>query len=164
MTQIAARKPPSQLLGEERDIRVEDYLNDKLQTTADLENLDALLENVRGQQGLLKKQVGVHNHAVHESVYVANQKSKNQKIQLREAEETLTEKSNAFQTHSEDLLQQANQFASRQANIDRRLLILTQSETSDDAVRKFDASMQSLQRLDVAKGYFQLLAEVENLR
>lgn len=91
-----------------------------------------------------------------------NQKIK--KIQLREAEETLTEKSNAFQTHSEDLLQQANQFASRQANIDRRLLILTQSETSDDAVRKFDASMQSLQRLDVAKGYFQLLAEVENLR
>lgn len=42
---------------EKRDIRVEDYLNDQLQTDADLENLDTLLDNVRNQQGLLKKQV-----------------------------------------------------------------------------------------------------------
>lgn len=42
---------------EECDIRVEDYLNDKLQTKADLDNLDSLLENVRNQQRLLKQQV-----------------------------------------------------------------------------------------------------------
>ena len=42
---------------EERDIRVEDYLNDKLQAHADLENIDFLLQNVRNQQELLRKQV-----------------------------------------------------------------------------------------------------------
>ena len=50
------RASPSQR-SEERDVRVEDFLNDKLQTHADLENLDSLLENVREQQSLLKQQV-----------------------------------------------------------------------------------------------------------
>ena len=77
---------------------------------------------------------------------------------------TLNGITKASKSHSTDLQRQANKFNSLQADIDRRLLILTQSETSDDAVRKFDSSMQSLQRLDVAKGYFQLLTEVENLR
>ena len=40
-----------------RENRVEDYLNDKLQTTADLESLDTLLIDVQKQQELLKRQV-----------------------------------------------------------------------------------------------------------
>ena len=43
-------------------------------------------------------------------------------------------------------------------------MILTQSETSDDAVQKFDHSMESLRKLDIAQGYMELLTEVENLR
>jgi hypothetical protein len=39
------------------DIRIQDYLDDKIQTVADLEVLDVLLENVKNQQDLLKKQV-----------------------------------------------------------------------------------------------------------
>ena len=46
-----------QLSGEEWDVRLEDYLNDQLQTTEDLENLDALLENTKTQQILLREQV-----------------------------------------------------------------------------------------------------------
>lgn len=42
---------------EDRAIRVEDYLNDKLQTSADLENIDTLLENILQQHSLLKEQV-----------------------------------------------------------------------------------------------------------
>lgn len=53
----ASRNLPKLSANEERDIRVEDYLNDKLQTSADLENLDALLDNVLQQQTLLKQQV-----------------------------------------------------------------------------------------------------------
>lgn len=45
------------MTNEERDVRVEDYLNDKLQTYADLENLDTLLETVKQQQTLLRQQV-----------------------------------------------------------------------------------------------------------
>lgn len=40
-----------------QDTRAEDYLNDKLQTNADLESLDGLLRDVQYQQTLLKEQV-----------------------------------------------------------------------------------------------------------
>lgn len=43
--------------GAEVDVRVQDYLNDKFQTEADLQSLDTLLESVRYQQELLRTQV-----------------------------------------------------------------------------------------------------------
>lgn len=76
---------------------------------------------------------------------------------------TLEQATYASNQHSVDLLEKANKFISLQSDVDRRLLILTRSETSDDAVGKFDSSMELLQRLEVAKGYFQLLAEVDSL-
>ena len=39
------------------DGRIEDYLNDKLQTDADLDSIDVLLNNVLEQQNLLQQQV-----------------------------------------------------------------------------------------------------------
>lgn len=44
------------------DTRVQDYLDDKLQSAADLDGLDALLENVKNQQDLLKKQVCIPSY------------------------------------------------------------------------------------------------------
>lgn len=38
------------------DSRVQDYLDDRLQSSADLDSLDTLLENVKQQQELLKNQ------------------------------------------------------------------------------------------------------------
>ncbi|KAI4111393.1 MAG: hypothetical protein LQ339_000592 [Xanthoria mediterranea] len=121
-----------------RATRVEDYLNDKLQTTADLEGLDILLENVQTQQDLLKQQ-------------------------LLEAEKHLAETTKASEAHRSALLQQARTFKNQQADVDRRLLIVTRSETSDDAIGKFDADIKALQHLDVATGYVELLAQVEDL-
>lgn len=40
---------------------------------------------------------------------------------------------------------------------------MTQSDTSDDAVPRFDAIMEKLQRIDIATGYMSLLKEVDNL-
>ncbi|KAL2039510.1 hypothetical protein N7G274_007782 [Stereocaulon virgatum] len=138
MAELVYQSSSSQMADEERDIRVEDYLNDKLQNSTDLANIDALLEDVKAQQNLLQKQ-------------------------LQEAKGTLDESTKASRTHSNNLRERAKKFKSQQADIDRRLLIVTRSETSDDAVRKFDASMESLRKLDVAKGYMELLTEVENL-
>jgi hypothetical protein len=42
----------------ERDIRVEDYLNDKIQTATDFENLDRLIASVEAQKLQLEDQVG----------------------------------------------------------------------------------------------------------
>ena len=44
-------------LGEE-DTRLEDYLNDKIQTRADLASLASLMENVELQKKQLEDQVG----------------------------------------------------------------------------------------------------------
>lgn len=119
-------------------MRVEDYLNDKIQTNSDLENLNSLLDNVRKQQSLLKQQ-------------------------LQEAESALRNSRIASEGHSADLLRHTQAFQKKQADIDRRLLIVTQSETSGDAVLKFDSSMERLRRLDIATGYIELLAEVDKL-
>lgn len=40
-----------------RDPRIEDYLNDKFQSIADLTTVDALLRAVQNQQSLLQNQV-----------------------------------------------------------------------------------------------------------
>ena len=41
------------------EARIQDFLDDKLQSAADLESIDALLDSVRAQQDLLKQQVGI---------------------------------------------------------------------------------------------------------
>ncbi|KAL9611826.1 MAG: hypothetical protein Q9167_003553 [Letrouitia subvulpina] len=122
----------------ERAIRVEDYLNDKIQTYADLANLDSLLENVTHQQSLLKQQ-------------------------LQKAELELENATRASQEYSDRVLHQVQEFSDQQADIDRHLLELTGSQTSDDAIEKFNADFMALRRLDVARGYLELLVEVDRL-
>ena len=43
-------------------------------------------------------------------------------------------------------------------------MIVTRSETSDEATRTFSATVEKLQRLDVATAYVDLLKEVDGLR
>ena len=61
MTDVTYRGEATQVADEDRDIRVEDYLNDKLQNSTDLANIDTLLEDVKAQQVLLQNQVFHHN-------------------------------------------------------------------------------------------------------
>ena len=57
MAEVSYRTNASRIADEERDVRVEDYLNDKLQNTTDLANIDSLLEDIKAQQVLLQQQV-----------------------------------------------------------------------------------------------------------
>lgn len=43
-------------------------------------------------------------------------------------------------------------------------MIITQSETSDEALKRFESSLERLRRLDVASGYAEMLKEVDALR
>ncbi|RAO64460.1 uncharacterized protein BHQ10_000472 [Talaromyces amestolkiae] len=129
---------PLASLSSQEYARVEDYLNDKLQSDEDLDSLDSLLQTLRTQHEL-------------------------QRRQLVEAQEALEEATKASNDHRDAVRKQVETFNQEQAEIDRRLMIITQSETSDDAVRIFESSMQKLQRLDVAKGYFSQLQEIETL-
>jgi type IV pilus biogenesis protein CpaD/CtpE len=45
----------------EGDIRLEDYLNDKIQTRADLANLASLMKNIELQKKQLEEQVGFYH-------------------------------------------------------------------------------------------------------
>ena len=57
MAEVAYRANVPQIANEEQDVRAEDYLNDKLQNTTDLANINSLLEDVKSQQVLLQQQV-----------------------------------------------------------------------------------------------------------
>ncbi|CAI7635781.1 unnamed protein product [Penicillium glandicola] len=129
--------PLTELSSHERT-RVEDYLNDKIQVSADLESLDSLLSSLRAQQELQRKQ-------------------------LAEASEALSNATKASNDHAEATRKQAEAFTAEQADIDRRLMAITQSETSDEAVRSLEKSMEKFQRLELSKGYVELLKEAEEL-
>jgi hypothetical protein len=118
------------------DARIGDYLDDKLQTLADLESLDGLLLAVRDQQALLRKQ-------------------------LDDAQKDLEEARQASVEHDASLKLQVAEFEHAQEDIDRRLKGITMSDTSEVAVKRFESSMDKLHNLDVAKGYVQILQLVE---
>ncbi|KAH0026814.1 hypothetical protein KCU78_g4225, partial [Aureobasidium melanogenum] len=124
---------------QDNDVRLVDFLDDKLQAFADLETLDSLLDSVKAQQDLLKQQL---NDARNDH-NIAQQASDQHATSVKE-------KSAAFQRDQQDL--------------DRRLQVVTQSDTSDDALRKFETSMERLRKLDMASGYAEMLQEVDTLR
>ena len=128
-------------MAELHDDRLADFLDDKLQTPADLAtgNLDALLARIADQQALLKTQVTA-------------------------AQQDLEDAKHAAHAHHTDIQQEAQNFRRAQADIDRRLLVITASETSDEVVPRFEAILDNLDRLDVANGYVVLLARVDALR
>jgi hypothetical protein len=123
---------------DDSDARVLDFLDDKLQTAGDLDSLDELLANITAQHGLLKQQLDDAQRGLH-----------NAKHHQHEHREQLQDKAAAFRRQQQD--------------IDRRLLVITASETSDEAVPRFEAVLGTLQRLDVAGGYVELLREVDVL-
>jgi hypothetical protein len=66
--------------------------------------------------------------------------------------------------HREKVLRDARDYESAQADIDVRLRDVTNSESSDDAVERFEASMARLRNIDLATGYVEMLLEVDRLR
>jgi negative regulator of replication initiation len=84
--------------------------------------------------------------------------------QLQDAQQDLHDAKRAAHAHQTSLKERAHAFKRAQADVDQRLLAVTESDTSSDAVPRFEAVLDTLQRLDVANAYVQLLAEVDVLR
>ncbi|KAK4124472.1 hypothetical protein N657DRAFT_617703 [Parathielavia appendiculata] len=121
------------------DIRVEDYLNDKLQSTTDFEHLDTLLSSVEYQRSQLQSQL---DHATRE---------------LDEARRSSADRSAA-------LMAQIDEFNALQKSIDVRLHIIAESDAPDDAIRRLEPPMRQLHKVDLAYRYLLLLQDVEGLR
>ncbi|KAA8892947.1 TIP-1 family-domain-containing protein [Sphaerosporella brunnea] len=120
------------------DSRVQDYFNDKFQTLADLSTLDTLLASVQTQQNQLRSQ-------------------------LTTADSAVISAQTALSAHSAQLADAADEFECIQDSIDRRLLATTSADTATDAAARFEETIEKLRRLDVAKGYVDLLAKVQAL-
>ncbi|KKK13580.1 hypothetical protein P175DRAFT_0435452 [Aspergillus ochraceoroseus IBT 24754] len=129
--------PVSTLSPHER-MRVDDYLNDKIQISADLESLEALLTSLRAQHELQRKQ-------------------------LAEAQEALSNATKASNDHAEATRKRAEAFNEQQADIDQRLKALTGSDASDEAAKRFESSIKKLRRLELSRGYVALLKDAEDL-
>ncbi|KAF7714919.1 Uncharacterized protein PECH_007837, partial [Penicillium ucsense] len=82
---------------------------------------------------------------------------------LADAQEALQNATKASSGHTEATRQRAVAFAAEQADIDRRLKAITQSDTSDEAVRRLEKSMERLQRLEISRGYVRTLKVAEEL-
>ncbi|KAK1498284.1 RINT-1 family protein [Colletotrichum tamarilloi] len=121
------------------DIRVEDFLDDKLQSTTDLENLDSLIANVEVQRSQLQTQL---DNAIK---------------QLDEARQTAGDRQSS-------LAQRIQDFQELQHSIDVRVKIAAASDAPNQAIARLQQPMKKLQTIELAQKYLTLLQDVENLR
>lgn len=130
---------PSQTGTQGLDIRVEDYLDDKLQSTTDLENLDALLANVETQRSQLQSQ-------------------------LDNALQELDSVRNTSRDRQGSLEQRIQDFQELQNSIDVRVKIAAASDAPNQAIARLQAPMRKLRTVELAQKYLSLVQEVEELR
>ncbi|KAH8668518.1 RINT-1 family protein [Xylariales sp. PMI_506] len=135
MTAISLVRSPSM----EPDIRLEDYLDDKLQTTTDLDNLDSLLASVEVQRSQLQ-------------------------AQLDDATEKLEEVRRSAEDRQGGLVRQIDEFHRLQQSIDTRLEIIAASDAPDEAIQRLERPMKQLQKVELAYEYVSLLQDVESMR
>lgn len=81
-----------------------------------------------------------------------------------EAKEAQNDAEQASGNHATQLQQKATAFQQQQAAIDLTMMIVTRSETSDDAVARFQGVMDAMRRFDVAAAYVEMLKEVDGLQ
>ncbi|KAL9948736.1 hypothetical protein D7B24_008049 [Verticillium nonalfalfae] len=121
------------------DIRVEDYLDDKLQSTTDLESLETLLANVETQRSQLQAQL---DNAVK---------------QLDEARFTSRDRQTSLETRIQD-------FQELQHSIDIRVKVAAASDAPNQAIARLQEPMKKLRTVELAQKYLVLLQEVDSLR
>lgn len=121
------------------DIRVEDYLDDQLQTAADLNNLNDLLANVETQRNQLQSQ-------------------------LDDAVKELEQARRNTDDRNESLQKQIDDFNQLQASIDQRVQISATSTAPDEAIARLQRPMKKFQSVKLAHKYLVLLKDVEHLR
>ncbi|KXJ90147.1 RINT-1 family protein [Microdochium bolleyi] len=123
----------------EPDIRLEDYLDDKLQSTADLDTLDSLIANVEVQRSQLQ-------------------------AQLDDATKELESARRAGHDRQGGLQKSIQEFEELQQSIDSRIGAVANSHAPDEAIRRLEKPMNQLHKVELAYRYVSLLQDVENLR
>lgn len=136
---MAASVRPQFRHTESDDIRLDDYLDDKLQSTTDLDNLSTLLANVETQHSQLQAQLDNATKALDQARWSAGDRQSS-------------------------LMKQIDDFQKLQQSIDVRLQIVASSDAPDEAIRRLEQPMKKLHKVDLAHRYLLLLQDVEALR
>jgi RAD50-interacting protein 1 len=123
----------------ESDVRLEDYIDDKLQSTTDLENLNSLLASIEVQRSQLQ-------------------------TQLEDAAQELADVRQSAHDRQGGLARQIEEFEKLQESIDTRLQIVAASDAPDEAIQRLEAPMKQLHKVELAQDYIRLLQDVENYR
>lgn len=128
-------------ISSESDIRLEDYLDDKLQSSTDLEteNLGLLLKTVESQRSVLQ-------------------------AQLEAAVQALEKARRSGQDRHARLQARIAEFESLQKSIDLRQAIVAQSDAPDVAICKLRRPLEQLHRVEFARRYLGILKDVETWR
>ncbi|KAG9231031.1 RINT-1 family protein-like protein [Amylocarpus encephaloides] len=121
------------------EVRLDDWVNDKFQTRSDFGNLSSLVANVETQKAQLEDQ-------------------------LRDARFKLDEAKKASANHTSKMLEQTRQFKLQQDSVQKRLMIVTQSDTPEEATKLFRGPMEKLRRIELARSYVELLKDVDEMR
>ncbi|KAL2268353.1 hypothetical protein VTJ83DRAFT_3199 [Remersonia thermophila] len=122
----------------DHDVRVQDYLDDKLQSAADLEQLDTLLSSVEFQRSQLQSQ-------------------------LDDASRELDAARRSEADRAAHLAARIADFHALQRSIDDRLDHVSRSNAPDHVIGRLEPKMAQLRRLDLAHRYLVLLRDVDDL-
>lgn len=122
-----------------QEVRVQDFIEDKLQSTTDIDHLDDLLANVELQRTQLQ-------------------------TQLDDATKELDAARRSGGDRQETLARRIDDFDTLQRSIDVRLQIVASSDAPDEAIRRLEPPMRRLHRVGLALDYLCLLRDVETLR
>lgn len=121
------------------DMRVEDYLDDKLQSTTDLDSLDDLLAKVDHQRSQLQ-------------------------AQLDDAARELGTVRRTSHDRQSTLRARISQFQKLQTSIDLRVKVAAASEGPTQAIARLSQPIRRLQTVDLAYKYLAMLRDVDGLR
>ncbi|CAG8972621.1 hypothetical protein HYALB_00005390 [Hymenoscyphus albidus] len=122
----------------EMSVRLDDYLNDKIQTRADFASLPELLVKVE-------------------------QQTKHLQEQLQDARSKLDASKQASADYTSKMLEQTKQFKIQQKSVQKRLKIVTNSDSPEEATKFLKGPMERLRRVELAAAYVQLLKDVDDL-
>ena len=84
--------------------------------------------------------------------------------ELKNAKSELQEAQKASASHTSQMLQQTRDFELQHASVQNRLMIITSSDSPEEALRLLKGPMAKLQHLELAEAYLQLLREVDDLK
>ncbi|KAL2752095.1 hypothetical protein ACRALDRAFT_2044914 [Sodiomyces alcalophilus JCM 7366] len=136
---MAAGSDTSPVRAQEIDIRVEDFIDDQLQSATDLGNLETLLASVELQRSQLQSQ-------------------------LDDAVKQLQQARDISHDRRAKLATRIHEFQALQKSIDVRVKVAAASDAPDQAIARLQRPMKQLQTVELAHKYLVMLQDVDRLR